>query len=340
MTSSAEHCAATQALAWAAEFERLSTAWGTRVQLDGAGLLTERSGLSGAVARGRLSAGGACRLLPCADGWIAASLPRPSDLELVAPLVEAAADDPWEALREWTAARLTSEIVERARLLGLAVSAVGEATTPLSMPLTGAVQRPQTQPLVVDFSAMWAGPLCARLLRLAGARVVKVETPARPDGARLGDPRFYELLNAGHESLILDPVADRAALAELVGQADVVIEASRPRALAGWGLSAGAAAGRGTVWLSITAYGRAQGDRIGFGDDVAAGAGLVNWTAGDGPRAPSFAGDAIADPLAGLAAAVAVLRAWGSGQVIDLAMSSVAFSALSAASVSSIHSTS
>ena len=84
------------------------------------------------------------------------------------------------------------------------------------------------------------------------------------------------------------------------------------------------AARAGTVWLSITAYGRSQGDRIGFGDDVAAGAGLVDTIAG----MPAFVCDAVADPLTGLAAAVAVLRAWGSGQVIDLAMASAAASAL------------
>ena len=39
-------------------------------------------------------------------------------------------------------------------------------------------------PLVVDLSALWAGPLCAHLLGLAGARVVKVESLGRPDGAR------------------------------------------------------------------------------------------------------------------------------------------------------------
>jgi hypothetical protein len=322
LTSSAE-LAVSAARRWSAEFEELSATWGTQVALDGAALLTERSERSGAVARGQLSAGGACQLLPCADGWIAASLPRESDLELVAPLVEGPADAPWKVLGEWCGGQSAVAVVERARLLGLAVSAVGEGAPPLRLPASISRQEPVRQPLVVDFSAMWAGPLCARLLRLAGARVVKVESQDRPDGARFGDPGFYELLNAGHESLVVDPATDRELLAELVGSADIVIEASRPRALAGWGLVASEAARAGTVWLSITAYGRSQGDRIGFGDDVAAGAGLVDLIDGR----PAFVCDAVADPLTGLAAAVAVLRAWGSGQVIDLAMASVAASA-------------
>ena len=40
------------------------------------------------------------------------------------------------------------------------------------------------------------GPLCAHLLGTAGARVVKVETADRLDGARRGEPAFYDLLNA------------------------------------------------------------------------------------------------------------------------------------------------
>ena len=56
---------------------------------------------------------------------------------------------------------------------------------------------------------------------------------------------------------------------------------------------------RGVV-VSITAFGR-DSNRIGFGDDVAAAAGLVALDdAGD----PVFCGDAIADPLTGLTAVV------------------------------------
>ena len=148
-----------------------------------------------------------------------------------------------------------------------------------------------------------------------------METPWRPDGARRGDAAFYDLLHAGHRSVVLDPQtsAGREAMAALADAADIVIEASRPRALARFGLDAGAAAARGTTWVSITAYGRAA-DRIGFGDDVAAGSGLV---AMDGDGQPLFCGDAIADPLTGLAAAVLAARAPATGALLDIAMSSV-----------------
>jgi crotonobetainyl-CoA:carnitine CoA-transferase CaiB-like acyl-CoA transferase len=184
--------------------------------------------------------------------------------------------------------------------------------------------------LVVDFSALWAGPLCAALLGQAGARVVKVETPSRPDGARRGNPRFYRLLHAGHRSVVLDPdvPGERHALAALVAAADIVIEASRPRALTGFGLDAEASVAAGTTWISITAAGRSS-PRIGFGDDVAAGAGLVvRGATGD----PLFCGDALADPLTGLTAAALALTAPadGSGVLWDIAMADVVAATLPA----------
>ncbi len=327
--------AATQARRWTAEFDELSTGWGHPARVDGARLLAERAALTGARfpggRSGQRSLGGACRLLPCADGWLAVSLPRGSDLDLVAPLVEADVSDPWEAVRRFAGARPADEVVQRARLLGLAISRVGEGGPGLRLPEPSAPGLPAGHgqggraPLVIDFSALWAGPLCANLLGLAGARVVKVESYGRLDGARRGEPRFYDLLHAGHESICIDPRrrAERAALARLVSSADVVIEASRPRALREWGLSAGEAVRRGTVWVSVTAFGRDPGDRVGFGDDMAAAAGLVALDKES--NQPCFVGDAIADPLTGIAAAVAVARALqrGGGQLLDIALSAV-----------------
>jgi hypothetical protein len=179
--------------------------------------------------------------------------------------------------------------------------------------------------LVVDLSAMWAGPLCARLLGLAGLRVVKVESTRRPDGARGGDPAFFRWLHGGHESVALDlaSTAGRVALARLVAAADVVIEASRPRALAQLGIDAEAvvAARPGTTWVSITGYGRTGegAGRVAFGDDAAVAGGLV---ARDAEGRPVFCGDAIADPITGLHAAAAALAsvAAGGGHLLDVAM--------------------
>ena len=129
-------------------------------------------------------------------------------------------------------------------------------------------------PLVIDLSSLWAGPLCAQLLAGCGARVIKVESTARPDGARRGPARFYDLLNVGKESVALDfrDPADRKRLHALLAQADIVIESARPRALEQLGIHAAQllVARPGMVWLGITGYGRRapMRDWIAYGDDA------------------------------------------------------------------------
>jgi crotonobetainyl-CoA:carnitine CoA-transferase CaiB-like acyl-CoA transferase len=81
------------------------------------------------------------------------------------------------------------------------------------------------------------------------------------------------------------------------------------------------AANPSLIWVSITGHGH-DSARIAFGDDAAASGGLVAWE-GDEPR---FIGDALSDPLTGLAAANAALDALGqgSGAFIDAAMARTA----------------
>ena len=303
----------------AAEFAAL-----TGVRINGPRLLSERAAFTGHRRRGPVSAGGACRLLPTADGWAAVSCARPDDPALLGALIgEDVGDNPWPGVARWLGDHTGAELAERAALLGVAAAPVKRSGAAPEAPIVTAVPASVAGLLVADFSVLWAGPLCAHLLGLAGARVVKVETPWRPDGARRGNAAFYDLLHAGHRSVAFDSrtSAGREAMAALVAAADIVIESSRPRALARFGLDADAAVANGTTWVSITAYGRAV-DRVGFGDDVAAGSGLV---AMDGDSQPLFVGDAIADPLTGLTAAVLAARARTArtGVLLDIAMSGV-----------------
>jgi crotonobetainyl-CoA:carnitine CoA-transferase CaiB-like acyl-CoA transferase len=313
---------------------RLAAATDGQILVDGPALLAERAALNGYRRRGRVSAGGACRLLSTVDGWAAVSCARPDDQSLLGALVGAALPaDPWLRVADWLRTRTGAELAQRAAMLGLAAAPVhprSEVATPgpgpsRSLPgLPGPGQaRSVAGLLVVDFSALWAGPLCAHLVGLAGARVVKVETPQRLDGARLGNPALYRLLHAGHRAVLLDPETPggRRALSALVDAADIVIEASRPRALARFGLDAEAKVRSGTIWVSITAAGR-DSPRVGFGDDVTAGAGLV---AHDPHGGPVFCGDALADPLTGLVAAELALCGpdGGGGRLFDVAMSAV-----------------
>jgi len=314
--------------------------------LDGPALLGEHAAILGLTKRGTTSPNGACRLLRAADGWIAVNLARPDDLSLIpAWLEERAISDPWPVVEARVAERPATELVGRARLLGLPVAPAAPAPTRsppwIQVAAHGAVlDRPANAvPLIVDLSSLWAGPLCTHLLGLAGARVIKVESVRRPDGARRGPPAFYDLLNAGKESVALDfrSAADLARLRRLLARADIVVESARPRALLQLGIDARklVTESPGRTWLAITGYGRSGrgANWVAFGDDAGAAAGLAVATgsvaaqgAVDPEPTPLFCGDAIADPLTGMHAALAALASWrsGGGHLLDLALSRVA----------------
>ncbi len=285
--------------------------------LDGPSLLGERAAVLGLRRRGRVSPGGSCRLLATRDGWIALNLARPDDRSLLPAWLEAEArGDTWAFVASAVGDRSCQELVARGRMMGLAVAAAEgwrAAGPPWRQRLGLARSAPPARPVVIDLSSLWAGPLCTQLLSRAGARVIKVESTARPDAARGGPAAFFDRLHAGKESVALDFTrrGGREALRRLVARADLVVESSRPRALRQLGLHDEAilAEHPGLSWLSITGHGaRGPGaDWVAFGDDAAIAAGL-GWASGRS-RGPIFCGDAIADPLAGLEAADEALRA-------------------------------
>ncbi|OYO24000.1 hypothetical protein CGZ93_05240 [Enemella dayhoffiae] len=186
---------------------------------------------------------------PSASALARAVLPVPAGRAVVA----GPADDPWAALEAWAGRLGTAEVADRLALLDLPAGAIpldhppvtpgvrrhvlGEAST-RSAPFGWLSERSELKPedapppLVLDLSALWAGPLCADLLHRAGARVIAVESAARPDPSRLGNPVLHRLLRGGVESVRLDfdDPADRHRLRRLIRCADMVIEASRPRA--------------------------------------------------------------------------------------------------------------
>ena len=301
------------------------------IELDAATLLTGRAAQLGLSRGGRVSAGGATRLLCTVDGWAAITLSRPEDVDDVPAMLETeiATEDTWPAVERWAATRSADEVVARARLLDLPAAVLGEASAGLPVVRQiGATTspRPPSDLLVADMSSMWAGPLCAQILAWAGATVVKVESKARPDGTRLGPKAFFDWMNGGKLSYAAD-FDDPSDLRALLTAADVVITSSRPAALARRGLGPGDVPARdGRVWLRITGHG-ADGDLgnlVAFGDDAAVAGGLV----GRGAEGPVFCADAVADPLTGLHAALAVAEslARGGGELVDVAMAAVAAS--------------
>jgi len=295
--------------------DSLLAPWG----LD-AGVVAERAAVLGLRRQGRSSCGGSTRLLPSADGWVAVALPRPEDvasipawlgLDRQQPAPEAA----WGLVAEVVRKRAGDDLVEAAAVLGLACSVSDGASAAGPPPGPVDVLPDLGGRLVVDLSGLWAGPLCADLLGRAGARVVKVEDPGRPDGGRRR-PAFYDLLNAGKASVAVDLSSGdgRAALGRLLRSADVIVTSARRRAFEQLDLSPPDVLGtsrRVPVWVAVTGHGW-DADRVGFGDDCAAAGGLLAWHPDDG--APRFAADAVADPVTGVFAAVRALHALAAGE--------------------------
>jgi CoA-transferase family III len=287
---------------------------------DASALVGERAAILGFTRRGRVSCGGGARLLRACDGWIAVALPRPVDVDGVPAWLGIAppSGDPWPAVAAAIATQPAADVSARARLLEIPCSLVGERA-PTSAPwcvTKGPAATPAHAPLVVDLSALWAGPLCAQLLGLLGGRVIKVEDPARPDGTRRGPRVFLDVLNGGKQSVALDLRSPdgRRALDQLLDAADVVVSSARPRAFDSLGIDVTAALTRTpTVWVAITAHGWSGDgrDRVGFGDDAAVAGGLVIPGPADGD--PRFVADAVADPLTGVLAAVMAQEALARG---------------------------
>lgn len=103
---------------------------------------------------------------------------------------------------------------------------------------------------VLDMTAFWAGPLVGHVLALLGAEVIHLESPSRPDGARLvgGVPQteeqywergpIFAALNTNKKGLTIDLRDQRGqeVLRRLIVTCDVVVENYTPRVLDQLGL--------------------------------------------------------------------------------------------------------
>ena len=279
---------------------------------NGAVILGERARLLGLGRQGRISANGSCRLLDALDGRIALNLARDDDWDIVPVLLGCDAMDGWVDVARRVASIPARQLIELGIELGLPIALDAQIAPDLSLAgasRTLAQDNREGAPLVLDFASLWAGPLASSLLALLGAQVIKVESIHRPDGARTGHAGFYDLLNGGKQSVAIDfgEAGQLSRLLALVERADIVIEGSRPHALRRLGIDRDAFAARGGIWIAITGHG--DPTRVGFGDDAAIAAGLSASMQQHWGEA-LFAGDAIADPLTGLHAALAAWAAW------------------------------
>ncbi|MFF7370813.1 CaiB/BaiF CoA transferase family protein [Streptomyces tricolor] len=190
---------------------------------------------------------------------------------------------------------------------------------------------------VLDLATLFAGPMAATLLGDFGAEVIKVEHPRRPDPsrghgpARQGVGLWWKVLGRNKRTITLDLSAPggRATLLRLAATADVVIENFRPGTLEKWDLGWPelSAANPRLVLARVTAFGQfgPYAHRPGFGTlaEAMSGFAAVTGEPGAPPTLPPFG---LADSIAGLATAYAVLTALaarertGAGQVVDMAI--------------------
>jgi hypothetical protein len=304
---------------------------GQTLPMRGAALLGQRRALGGPDSS-------RCQLLATGQGQLLLNLARADDYALLPAWLEADIDDcDTRALQARLLERSARHWCARGRELGLALAVVRapwQCTTRaiVASRHAPAAARPKRPPRLLDLSTLWAGPLAAQCLRqAAGAEVIKLDSHSRPDGARLGAPAFYAALNDGKQELQLDDLRNASGLKHLraaIADADIVIESARPRGLQQLGIIAQdcIAEHSGLTWVSITGYGRSAdtAQHIAYGDDagVAAGLGWLQCRAWGGS---AVVGDAIADPLTGLHAAVAALAGYqaGGGQLWQLQLSGV-----------------
>ena len=147
---------------------------------SGAQLMGERSRLSKTLRQCRKSAGGYGRLLDTVDGRIALNLVRDDDWDLIPAWLEDDITD-WEGITDHVKTRETDSLVLRATEIGLAVSKDDLPPIPATWYSAAHLVKGEltNEPLIVDLSSLWAGPLASSLLQMTGARIIKIEGPNR-----------------------------------------------------------------------------------------------------------------------------------------------------------------
>lgn len=199
---------------------------------------------------------------------------------------------------------------------------------------------------VLDLTRVLAGPWASQLLADYGAEVIKVERPGRGDDTRSWGPpwlrdaagdattdsAYFLSANRNKRSITINlanPDGSRIAR-DLAVRSDVVLENYRVGTLQKYGLGY-ADLNRlnpALIYCSITAYGQtgSRADYPGYDAMIQASGGLMSITGmpDEEGGSPQKAGVAIADIMAGMYAATAVLAALvsrsqtGQGQEIDV----------------------
>ena len=182
---------------------------------------------------------------------------------------------------------------------------------------------------VVDFTHIWAGPYCTRILADLGAEVIKVESPRRGDGGRGKGIGRYHAYSRNKLALAMDLRTDEGQrhIRRLISMSDVVAENFSVGVTGRLGVDYEdcRAIAPGIVYVSLPAFGRTgpESGFVGMGATQEAMSGLLDISRYPGaPPIPT--GVKYGDPNGGVLGAVAVLAALhhraatGEGQLIDL----------------------
>jgi crotonobetainyl-CoA:carnitine CoA-transferase CaiB-like acyl-CoA transferase len=190
---------------------------------------------------------------------------------------------------------------------------------------------------VVDLTAMVMGPYCTQIMADMGAEVIKIEPPEGDNtryisvGPAPGLAGVFVNVNRGKRSVVLDLRSEegKAALRELVRQADVFIHSMRAKAIARLGFSYADVAALNPAIVYTNCYGYSRrgpdGDQPAYDDTIQAECGVPavqQLLTGEA----NYVGTIMADKVAGLTVLYATMMALfhrarsGEGQEVEVGM--------------------
>ena len=174
---------------------------------------------------------------------------------------------------------------------------------------------------VLDFTRLFAGPLCTSILKELGAEVIKIEIPVGGDSVRWTPPHTqggegycFINLNRGKKGITLNLSSERGRriCKELVKKVDIVVENFSPGTMDRLGLSYEELkkVNPQLIYASISGFGQAGPRRSQPSFDIIAQAlsGLMSITGfPDGPSVK--VGPSVVDFMGGLYGAISILAA-------------------------------
>lgn len=200
--------------------------------------------------------------------------------------------------------------------------------------MTGPLDRIQ----VLDFTRALAGPYCSLMLSDMGADVLKIEQPGVGDNTRAwgppfqgGESSYFLSVNRNKRSIALNlrDECGKQVVRDLIARSDVLLENFVPGTLErlGFGYDVCRAIKPDLIYCAVSGFGQIgpERERAAY-DQILQGLGGVMSFTGDVGGPPLRVGVAIADIMAGMFAAYAVVAALfhrqrtGEGQMVDTSL--------------------